>query len=896
MLELIGVSKTYKNGDVYSAAIKDVNLKFDKTGFISILGGSGCGKSTMLNIIGGLMPCTYGDLVINGISTKNFKQTDWDSYRNNYIGFVFQSYNLIPHLSLVENVELSLSLSGIPVKERRQRAMAAIEQVGLKEHARKNPNQISNGQMQRVAIARAIVHDPQIILADEPTGALDSVNSEQVMDILSEFSAEKLIIVVTHNEELAYKYSTRIIRISDGIIAGDDVNVPTKAIKQTEITETASNDLSANEEIIGYELSSGDAEKSQIVKKPKRIRKKKTPSMPFLSSVILSLKNLSSNIGRTLMTVIAGAIAIVSIALVLGFNNGFNNYVTSYEKQSLATYPITVQKANSTFSDVFKNIDNLASFDPSQINLSQVLAVLSDKHSAAEEYTKAKEIYTNMLLGALLKNRSDFTKDNDTAALKTYIDKNMNSDWGFVKYDYDINPNIYTKNDDGTYTRLAPFADRLTTDLKSLGAYIDSNMHASLTSSLSAIKIWEQMPNLSTIKAQYDLIGGSFPSSGEAGATDVMLVVDKYNQVNDYALYGLGVLSVSDLLNTMLSASVDTKKFTFDFNKFIGKEFQVMVPTEYYEYDTAKNRYVEITDENDLNNKVATKSMTIKISGILRQKQGVTNGCLKGTICYTEQFTQKYIEMNATTELVLKQMQEYNDYIQAINNNEPNPVLRSVITRKPLTINPNDKSELNFFIYLKNTLKLKEIDSPDFIYVYASNVEAKSKITSMIDDFNKQNESNTVTYTDESTAIVASLTATVSTITYVLMAITCISVVVALFMIALLMYTIVQDRTQEIGILRSIGARKLDIMRIFNVESLLLGLFASIVGTVFALIIAYPLNMLLKSVLAISNLISVAWWHSLTLVACSIVLTLISGLIPAIIAANKDPVVALKSE
>lgn len=896
MLELIGVSKTYKNGDVYSAAIKDVNLKFDKTGFISILGGSGCGKSTMLNIIGGLMPCTYGDLVINGISTKNFKQTDWDSYRNNYIGFVFQSYNLIPHLSLVENVELSLSLSGIPIKERRQRAMAAIEQVGLKEHARKNPNQISNGQMQRVAIARAIVHDPQIILADEPTGALDSVNSEQVMDILSEFSAEKLVIMVTHNEELAYKYSTRIIRIADGIIAGDDVNVPTKAIKQTEITETASNDLSANEEVISYELSSGDAEKSQIVKKPKKVRKKKTPSMPFLSSVILSLKNLSSNIGRTLMTVIAGAIAIVSIALVLGFNNGFNNYVTSYEKQSLATYPITVQKANSTFSDVFKNIDNLDSFDPSQINLSQVLAVLSDEHSAAEEYTKAKEIYTNMLLGALLKNRSDFTKDNDTAALKTYIDKNMNSDWGFVKYDYDINPNIYTKNDDGTYTRLAPFADRLTNDLKSLGAYIDSNMHASLTSSLSAIKIWEQMPNLSTVQAQYDLIGGSFPSNGVDGATDVMLVVDKYNQVNDYALYSLGVLSVSDLLNTMLSASVDTDKFTFDFNEFIGKEFQVMVPTEYYEYDVAKDRYVEITDESEINEKITAKSLTIKISGILRQKQSVTNGCLKGTICYTEQFTQKYIETNATTELVLKQMQEYSDYLEAVNNNEPNPILRSVITRKPLTIDPKDKSELNFSVYLKNTLKLKEIDSPDFIYVYASSVEAKSKITSMIDDFNKQNESNTVTYTDESTAIVASLTATVSTITYVLMAITCISVVVALFMIALLMYTIVQDRTQEIGILRSIGARKLDIMRIFNVESLLLGLFASIVGTVFALIIAYPLNMLLKSVLAISNLISVAWWHSLTLVACSIVLTLISGLIPAIIAANKDPVVALKSE
>ena len=896
MLELIGVSKTYKNGDVYSAAIKDVNLKFDKTGFISILGGSGCGKSTMLNIIGGLMPCTYGDLVINGISTKDFKQTDWDSYRNNYIGFVFQSYHLIPHLNIVENVELSLSLSGITAKERRQKALSALEKVGLIEHAKKRPNQLSNGQMQRVALARAIVHDPQIILADEPTGALDSVNSKQVMDILSEFSADKLVIMVTHNEELAYEYSNRIIRIADGIIAGDDANVPTKALKQTEISESDLNDLNTDEEVISYELSSGDAEKSQIVKKPKKAHKKKTPSMPFLSSVILSLKNLSSNIGRTVMTVIAGAIAIVSIALVLGFNNGFNNYVTSYEKQSLATYPITVQKANSTFSDVFKNIDNLDSFDPSQINLSQVLAVLSDEHSAAEEYTKAKEIYTNMLLGALLKNRSDFTKDNDTAALKAFIDKNMNSDWGFVKYDYDINPNIYTKNDDDTYTRLAPFADRLTNDLKSLGAYIDSNMHASLTSSLSAIKIWEQMPNLSTVQAQYDLIGGSFPSNGVDGATDVMLVVDKYNQVNDYALYSLGVLSVSDLLNTMLSASVDTDKFTFDFNEFIGKEFQVMVPTEYYEYDVAKDRYVEITDESEINEKIAAKSLTIKISGILRQKQSVTNGCLKGTICYTEQFTQKYIETNATTELVLKQMQEYSDYLEAVNNNEPNPILRSVITRKPLTIDPKDKSELNFSVYLKNTLKLKEIDSPDFIYVYASSVEAKSKITSMIDDFNKQNENNTVTYTDESTAIVNSLTATVSTITYVLMAVTCISVVVALFMIALLMYTIVQDRTQEIGILRSIGARKLDIMRIFNVESLLLGFFASIVGTVLAHIISYPVNLLLKSVLAISNLISVAWWHSLTLVGCSIVLTLISGLIPAIIAANKDPVVALKSE
>ena len=916
MLELIGVSKTYKNGDVYAAAIKDVNLKFDRNEFVSVLGGSGCGKSTLLNIIGGLMPATYGELVINGISTKNYSPTDWDTFRNNYIGFVFQSYHLIPHLNIIENVELSLTLSGINSKERRKKALEAIEKVGMTEHIDKKPNQLSNGQMQRVAIARAIVHDPQIILADEPTGALDSINSKQVMELLYELSENKLVIMVTHNEELAYQYSTRIIKIADGTIAGDEKNIPTASFKQVELENlTASAHENANfddeatknsmpidtteESVISYELSSNDAEKTEIIKS-KRRRKKNTPSMPFLSAVKISLKNLSAKLGRTIMTVIAGAIAIISIALVLGFNNGFNNYVSAYEKQSLATYPITVKKANSTFSDLFYNLDNINSFNPSQINFGQVLSVLSDEKTSAEEYTKAKEIYTNLLLGALIQNRSDLTKDNDTAALKNYIEANFDSDWGFVKYDYDINPNIYCKNDDGTYTKLAPFTDRLTNDITSLGGYIDSNMYASLSSSLSSITIWEQMPSTETVTSQYDLIGGTYPQENPDGVYDVMLVVDKYNGVNDYALYALGFIDINTILQTMLNADTSVNDFTYSFSDFIGKEFQVLVPTEYYNYNSEKDRYIEITDDAELFEKINDKSMTIRISGILRQKPEIDTGCIKGTICYSEAFTKKYIEENSTTDLVLRQMSEFNDYMTALNSEDElikaSAKLRSVISGKPLTIDSKVTSDLNFFVYLKNTLKIKDVNSPDYIYIFASTVDSKSRITNLIDGYNNENETNTVSYTDESTAIVNSLSSTVKTITYILMAVTLISVVVALFMIALLMYTTVQDRTQEIGILRSIGARKLDIMRIFNVESLLLGFFASIVGTVLSYIFSLPINALLNKFLAITSLISITWWHVLALILLSMVLTLISGLIPAIFAAKKDPVIALKSE
>lgn len=935
MLELRGISKTYKNGDVYAAAIKDVDLKFEKKEFVSVLGGSGCGKSTLLNIIGGLMQPTYGELIINGISTKDYTPIDWDSYRNNYIGFVFQSYHLISHLNIIENVELSLTLSGISAKERRKKALEALEKVDMSKHVDKKPNQLSNGQMQRVAIARAIVHDPEIILADEPTGALDSVNSKQVMELLYKLSENKLVIMVTHNEELAQQYSTRIIKISDGIIAGDEKNLPSVSIKQFNIDnletkdETNSTaDLSENasfgkadetdsdetsthvsldgsdsainetytevntteEAMISYELDSKDDEKSEIIKTKKR-RKKAVPTMPFLSAIKISLKNLSAKIGRTIMTVVAAAIAIVSIALVLGFNNGFNTYISTYEKQTLATYPITVQKANSTFTDLFENLDNINSFNPSQINFGQVLSVLSDENVSADEYTEAKEIYTNLLLGALIQNRSDLTKDNDTAALKEYVESNFNSDWGFAKYDYDINPNIYRKNEDGSYTKLAPFTDRLTEDITSLGGYIDSNMYASLSSSLSSITIWEQMPSIQTVQAQYDLIGGSYPDASDDGAYDVMLVVDKYNSINDYVLYGLGFLEINTILQTMLNSSISASDFTYSFSDFIGKEFQVLVPTEYYNYNAEKGRYIEITDDEELYEKINNKSITIRISGILRQKPEIDNGCLKGTICYTEDFTKEYIEKNSLTELVLKQMEEYNKYLDGTTD-----AIKSVISGKVLTVDPKVTSELNFFVYLKNTLKIKDVNSPDYIYFFASSVEAKSKITNLIENFNSQNESSSVTYKDESTAIVNSLSSTVKTITYILMAVTLISVVVALFMIAILMYSTVQDRTQEIGILRSIGARKLDIMRIFNTESLLLGFFASIVGTILAYIFSLPINALLNKFLAITSLISIAWWHVFMLIGLSMLLTLISGLMPAIYAAKKDPVVALRTE
>ncbi len=944
MLKLVNVSKTYKNGDVESAALKNVNVEFGASGIVSILGGSGCGKSTLLNIIGGLLDSTEGELIINDTSTADYKATDWDYYRNNYIGFIFQSYYLIPQLNVLENVELTLSLVGMSREEKKKKALAALRMVNLSDQIKKKPNQLSNGQMQRAAIARAIVHNPQIILADEPTGALDSENSVQVMKLLQYLAKDKLVLMVTHNAELAYEYSSRIIKIKDGEIISDEYNSPTappvtdeefgeqnlKSEADTPESETQTDTISDSisdgkrvqadsagsdsvddkaTDTCGKKLNADDTE---------RPKKKKKPSMSFIASIKLSLKNLYSKLGRTIMTVVAGAIAIISVAVVLGFQNGFDTYITAYEEQSLAQYPITVQKTNTLFNDIFENIEDMDNFDPSSINVSDILNILSDTDSSRPEYTAAKEIYINTLLASMLQNRDKLLGDNNTMLLKQYLDENMDDSYGYVKYDYALNPDIYvhqtiteevtqegsevpTTVTTETYTMINPFSNRLMKDIESFGASLSDQMKESLSGTLSSLQIWEQMPEIDTVKTQYDLLYGSYPTESTDGVYDMMIVVDNYNQIDDYILYALGVININELLNAIINPT-ETEETKYSFDDFVGMEFKVMSPSAYYALDEETGLYYLETDEEKINGLIEERAMTVRISGILRQKKGIAAGCLKGTVVYPSEFAVSFIENNSLQPAVVAQTASYLRYL-AIKDDPDIPASQkkvySVLNGAELNLTIGSTNPNNYFYLLKTYFKVQDTSSPEYIYIYANSVESKEKITNMLDAYNNQNSAipiNQVTFTDNSTAIVNSLSQTVDTVSIILISMTLISVIVAMFMIAIIMYSTVQDRTQEIGILRSIGARQFDIMRIFNVESLMLGFFASIVGIALSNILALPINAILKSTLGISKLILPTWWHALLLFGFSLLLTLISGAIPAIIASKKNPVTALKTD
>ena len=944
MLKLVNVSKTYKNGDIESVALKNVNVEFGESGIVSILGGSGCGKSTLLNIIGGLLDSTEGELIINDTSTADYKATDWDYYRNNYIGFIFQSYYLIPQLNVLENVELTLSLVGMSREEKKKKALAALKMVNLSDQIKKKPNQLSNGQMQRAAIARAIVHNPQIILADEPTGALDSENSVQVMKLLQHLAKDKLVLMVTHNAELAYEYSSRIIKIKDGEIISDEYNTPTAPpVTDEEFgeqnlkseadtpesetkTDTVSDSISDGKQVQADSAGSDSVDDKATDTCGKKInaddterpKKKKKPSMSFIASIKLSLKNLYSKLGRTIMTVVAGAIAIISVAVVLGFQNGFDTYITAYEEQSLAQYPITVQKTNTLFNDIFENIEDMDNFDPSSINVSDILNILSDTDSSRPEYTAAKEIYINTLLASMLQNRDKLLGDNNTMLLKQYLDENMDDSYGYVKYDYALNPDIYvhqtiteevtqegsevpTTVTTETYTMINPFSNRLMKDIESFGASLSDQMKESLSGTLSSLQIWEQMPEIDTVKTQYDLLYGSYPTESTDGVYDMMIVVDNYNQIDDYILYALGVININELLNAIINPT-ETEEAKYSFDDFVGMEFKVMSPSAYYALDEETGLYYLETDEEKINGLIEERAMTVRISGILRQKKGIAAGCLKGTVVYPSEFAVSFIENNSLQPAVVAQTASYLRYL-AIKDDPDIPASQkkvySVLNGAELNLTIGSTNPNNYFYLLKTYFKVQDTSSPEYIYIYANSVESKEKITNMLNAYNNQNSAipiNQVTFTDNSTAIVNSLSQTVDTVSIILISMTLISVIVAMFMIAIIMYSTVQDRTQEIGILRSIGARQFDIMRIFNVESLMLGFFASIVGIALSNILALPINAILKSTLGISKLILPTWWHALLLFGFSLLLTLISGAIPAIIASKKNPVTALKTD
>lgn len=791
MLKLINIEKNYYMGSTTVQALKKVNLEFRKSEFVAILGPSGCGKTTLLNLIGGLDRYTDGDIVINNKSTKEYKDADWDAYRNHSIGFVFQNYNLIPHLKVLSNVELALTLSGISIEERKKRANDALNKVGLHDQIYKLPNQLSGGQMQRVAIARALVNDPDILLADEPTGALDSETSIQIMEILKEVAKDRLVIMVTHNPDLANQYATRIIRLLDGVVISD--SNPYQA-------EVAKKDQTKGERL-------------------------KHTSMSFLTALALSFQNLLTKKARTILTAFAGSIGIIGIALVLALSNGFQSYVDKMQADTLSSYPLIISRESVDFASA------------AELNMDTSL----------QEYPEGDTIFINKLMEKLngIIIRNNITEDY----IENVIEKIDPALINGITYSRGVRLNIFKQM---SFTNLTYYRQ------------ISAQNDMSSVMNFSGADIWQEIiDNQSFIESQYDVIAGRLPQNKD----EIIIQVDKYNQITDITLLSLGVLPPK--------SSVDT--LTFD--DLLSLEYKLILNDDLYSYDSVNDRFVSQVDRNDtITADVYNKGLTLKVVGIVRVNELTNTGSITGAIGYTKELTDYILEEAGKSEIVLWQ--------------KANP------TKDPLTGQAYPADQNVEEQYYNTMSRLGGITTPKAINIYPVDFKAKTEIKKYLDNYNQtqEDEVNRIYYTDVMDLLVKSINTTINAISYVLIAFTSISLVVSSIMIGIITYISVLERTKEIGILRSIGARKKDISRVFNAETLIIGFVAGIIGIGVTLLLSIPINIIIDNLVNISNIAALKTYHAIFLVLISMALTLIAGLIPSRIAAKKDPVIALRTE
>ncbi|EPY6467132.1 ABC transporter ATP-binding protein/permease [Clostridium sporogenes] len=786
MLQIKDLKKVYTTGEFEQTALNGVSIDFRQSEFVAILGPSGSGKTTLLNMLGGLDQYDSGNMIINGLSTKKFGESDWDTYRNNSVGFIFQSYNLIPHLSIVDNVEMGMTLSGVPKSEKRQKATYVLEKVGLGNHIHKKPNQLSGGQMQRVAIARALANDPEIILADEPTGALDTQTSEQIMDLIKEIAKDKLVIMVTHNPELAEEYADRIVSFSDGRIVSDT---------NPFVSENNLNDY-----------------------KPKKT------SMNFLTALKLSGNNIVTKKWRTALTAFASSIGIIGVALVLSLSNGFNKQINEFEKDSLSNYPISIEQNSMSLgmSPSSKSKDKDKTEFP---NKSMIYPYDSSKNAA---------IHAN----AISTEYVDYIKKIDSSLING------------ISYTRNVNMNILKKQD---------------------GKVVNMNTSAA---AFSMYPSKGDSFETDYLKSYYDVLAGSYPKNGK----ELVLVVDKYNQVDTNILEALGF-------------SANSKNI--DFNSMIGTEYKLIYNDDYYaqsgKYFTVNGDTTNL--ENLYNNKNA---VTLKISGIIRIKENANMSNLSTGIVYSDQLAQDFIENAKNSKIVLAQKEaKYN----VMNGNlltgktstttaavHPTPNMRTNIT-------PNVETKDDVLASLGAT------SSPTSISIYPVNFEAKDNITNYLDDWNKElKEEDQIVYTDMA-SMITSLTGNIMDgITIVLVAFAGISLVVSMIMIGIIIYISVLERTKEIGVLRALGARKKDITRVFNAETFIIGFCSGGLGIAITYLLTIPVNSILYKFTDLENVAQLNPLHAIALVITSIVLTMIGGAIPSKMAAKKDPVIALRSE
>ena len=895
MLELNDIKKDYVSGSTTVSALKGINLRFRDCEFVSILGQSGCGKTTMLNIIGGLDKYTSGDLKINGVSTKNYKDRDWDFYRNNSIGFVFQSYNLIPHQTVLSNVQLALTLSGVSKAERKKRAIEALEKVGLGEQIHKKPNQMSGGQMQRVAIARALVNNPDILLADEPTGALDTETSIQIMELLKEISKDRLIIMVTHNPELAKDYSTRIVRLLDGVIT-DDSDPYTLEDMEADIRAKEAVKVKASE------------------KNKKKSGKKQKTSMSFFTALSLSFNNLMTKKTRTILTAFAGSIGIIGIAMILSISNGIQLYIDRVQRDTLSSYPITLQAES--------------------IDISSMVTSMTGNSDSAEHEDKTK-IYSNDIMGDMINTMVKEVKSNNLSEFKKYIENggsDIKSYVSDIQYSYDVPLNIYMKDTSNGVEQLNPstmFDSIYGEGATSTSSAMSSGMGMGMFSNSS---VWNQLlGNQQVLDEQYDVLAGHWPEN----YNEVVLVTDKNNEVDDYTLYSLGLKDPEEVRTLfkkmMVGESYETEKdISYTFDEILDTEFKLVMPTDMYKYNDVTGTWDDYSKDDKYMTNVVNNGTDIKVCGIIRPNDDAVSTSISSGIGYTAKLTEYIIEEVKNSEIAKAQLADTSvDVFTGVpfDNDRNTEITMDDVNAYMATLSPEESAQMQamtsgmsddqilqlFSASLKarttdatldsnkSKLGITDLDTPSQIDIYATDFDSKEKVQNIIKDYNKSQqddgkEENVINYTDYVGIMMSSVSTIINAISYVLIAFVAISLIVSSIMIGIITYISVLERTKEIGVLRSIGASKKDVSRIFNAETLIEGFVSGALGIVVTLLLCIPANALIKHLTDISNVAQLPVAGGVILIIISMFLTFIAGLIPAKLAAKKDPVVALRSE
>lgn len=886
MLQLKNITKDYPCGDTTVAALRGVTLDFRENEFVSILGQSGCGKTTLLNIIGGLDQYTSGDLIISGKSTKDFKDADWDAYRNHKIGFVFQSYNLIPHQTVLANVELALTLSGVSREERHRRAKEALESVGLGDQLYKKPGQMSGGQMQRVAIARALVNDPDILLADEPTGALDSETSVQVMEILKKISEKKLIIMVTHNPEIAEKYSTRIIRLLDGKVTADSAPYESKTEKKA------------------------------------AKKRDKTKSMSFFTAMSLSLNNLMTKKGRTFLTAFAGSIGIIGIALILSISHGVTLYINEVEENTLSSYPIMIESQTIDMTSMMESFMG---------------------QKAAQGSHELDKVYSSDIMGDMLSVMMSEVSDNDLKSFKAYLENEEN---GFgelvsdIKYGYSTPLNVYRLVDygDGKGEQLVQVTPSTVLDAAGLSQLTEMSQMASTmsASSTNSLEVWDELiDNKELLNNQYDVIAGRMPEEWN----EVVIIVNKNNEISDMALFSLGLKDQSTLdgmVTDIMGGKFDQDEaVSFTYEEILALEFYLFPNSAKYQKDG--NTWVDKSEDKEYITSLIKDDTDgehkLSVVGIIRPNEEATATSASGTVGYLPSLMVHLINENNDSEIVKSQLTAPEtdvftgfDFKTEDDSNEPITMAhieayiatlpeeeqmktKATIEQMKAAGMPDEKIVEMFTQALEarstdatydgnmTLLGVSDLDEPSSIMIYPKDFDSKEIISDKISEYNTgRDEEDQLNYTDYIGIMLSSVTTIINAISYVLIAFVAISLVVSSIMIGIITYISVLERTKEIGILRAVGASKRDVARVFNAETLIVGFTAGMLGIGVTLLLSIPINIIIKAITDISNVSRLPVVGAVVLVLISMFLTYVAGLIPARVAAKKDPVIALRSE